>query len=490
MSALFDAIADLSLSIESIDRTQRERDTSSGFVRTTTTFHLSGPESADAGTSGSVHTGRGEDVTYDTEDHDALADAPAFDFTGEYTFTEFSSRLDEVDLFRTKSPERETARHYRRWAVESAALDLALRQNDLSLSAVVARDADPVRFVASMRLGDPPTTDRLDAVLDAYPDTEFKLDPTPDWDADVVEAVAATEAVRILDLKGLYEGTDVDADPDPDLYERLLSAFPDAVIEDPGLTDETRPLFDGEEGRISWDYPITGVASVENLSLPAAVGSEGDHPRGDVLRDGQPEVFERFEVQPVLVGPEKRLDPVARNVALDGDVRSIRGRCLDALDVPTVRLRRRADDVEVDVAPALAHAVDHPNGVEHPFVGGDPSHGDDALLPIVPVSSPVDRIDRRMEYRGFDPVHVPDDVGRPRRVREQRDGIGADRRRFRAGETTPETIRRSRRPVRESTRVELRVVHVLNRRNRESELVCRAHREVERRRVALEDSVD
>ena len=265
MSALFDAIADLSLSIESIDRTQRERDTSSGFVRTTTTFHLSGPESADAGTSGSVHTGRGEDVTYDTEDHDALADAPAFDFTGEYTFTEFSSRLDEVDLFRTKSPERETARHYRRWAVESAALDLALRQNDLSLSAVVARDADPVRFVASMRLGDPPTTDRLDAVLDAYPDTEFKLDPTPDWDADVVEAVAATEAVRILDLKGLYEGTDVDADPDPDLYERLLSAFPEAVIEDPGLTDETRPLFDGEEGRISWDYPITGVASVENL---------------------------------------------------------------------------------------------------------------------------------------------------------------------------------------------------------------------------------
>ncbi|QCC46855.1 hypothetical protein [Halobellus limi] len=265
MSDLFDSVADLPLAVESTERSRRERDTSSGFVRTTTTFHLSGPAAPDADGAEETHTGRGEDVSYDTADHDALADAPAFDLAGEYTFAEFSSALDDVDLFPTAPPERETARHYRRWAVESAALDLALRQNDLSLSEAVGRAPEPVRFVASMRLGDPPTTDRLHAVLDAYPDTEFKLDPTPEWDADLVEAVASTEAVRILDLKGLYEGTEVDADPDPDLYERLLSAFPEAVIEDPGLTDETRPLFDGEEGRVSWDYPITGVESVEDL---------------------------------------------------------------------------------------------------------------------------------------------------------------------------------------------------------------------------------
>ncbi|WP_256545727.1 hypothetical protein [Halobellus inordinatus] len=253
MSDLFDAVADLPLSIESTDRTRRDRDTSSGFVRTTTTFHLSG-----AG-----HTGRGEDVAYDTEDHDALADAPAFDFAGEYTFASFSAHLDDIDLFPTKPPERETARHYRRWAVESAALDLALRQNALSLAEAVDRDPAPLRFVVSTRLGDPPTTDRLDAILDAYPDTEFKLDPTAEWTDEVVEAAAATDAVRILDLKGLYEGTQVDTEPDPNLYGRLLDAFPEAVIEDPGLTSETRPLFDGEEGRVSWDYPITGVESVE-----------------------------------------------------------------------------------------------------------------------------------------------------------------------------------------------------------------------------------
>ena len=255
----FDAVADLPLSIESVDRTRRDRDTSSGFVRTTTTFHLSGTEA----------TGRGEDVTYDTEDHDALASAD-FDLAGEYTFASFSAHLDDVDLFPTKPPERETGRAYRRWAVESAALDLALRQNDLSLSAAVDRDPDPVRFVASMRLGEPPTTDRLDAVRNAYPDAEFKLDPTPSWDSDLIDEIAATGAVRILDLKGLYEGTQVDADPDPELYERLLSAFPDAVVEDPGLTPETRPLFDGEEARVSWDYPITGVASVEELPFEPA----------------------------------------------------------------------------------------------------------------------------------------------------------------------------------------------------------------------------
>ena len=260
MSDLFDAVADLPLTIESTERIRRDRDTSSGFVRATTTFGLSGPDGE-----GATHTGRGEDVTYDTADHDALAEAPAFDLAGEYTVASFSARLDELDLFPTKDPERKTGRAYRRWALESAALDLALRQNDLSLGEAVDRDPDPLRFVVSMRLGEPPTTDRLDAVLDAYPDSEFKLDPTTEWTDEVIEGVAATDAVRILDLKGLYEDTEVDAEPDPALYERLLDAFSDAVIEDPGLTAETRSLFDGEEGRVSWDYPITGVESVEEL---------------------------------------------------------------------------------------------------------------------------------------------------------------------------------------------------------------------------------
>jgi hypothetical protein len=35
-----------------------------------------------------------------------------------------------------------------------------------------------------------------------------------------------TGAVRTLDFKGHYEGTEVENPPDPGLYERLLEALP------------------------------------------------------------------------------------------------------------------------------------------------------------------------------------------------------------------------------------------------------------------------
>jgi hypothetical protein len=260
----FSRVADLPLTVDSVDYYQQDRDTSSGFVRKSTTFVLSGEGSE----------GRGEDVTYDTEDHDALP-APdsepfgdAFDLAGEYTFESFSARLDEVDLFPTKAPERETGHHYRRWGLESAALDLALRQADESLGAVLGREYDPVRFVASTRLGEPPSTDRVDAVLDRVPDAEFKLDPTVEWTAALVEELAATDAVRILDLKGQYEGTEVDQEPDADLYRLVFEGFPDAVVEDPALVSETEGIVEAHRERLSWDYPITGVASVEALPYP------------------------------------------------------------------------------------------------------------------------------------------------------------------------------------------------------------------------------
>ncbi|WP_410766665.1 hypothetical protein [Haloferax sp. DFSO60] len=255
---LFDHVADLPLSLESVSREQFERDTSSGFLRKTTVFALSGGS----------ETGRGEDVTYDTEDHDALAetDDDVFDLVGDYdSFAEFSAVLDDVDLFPTKEPERESSEHYRRWAVESAGLDLALRQNETDLARAVGRERHPVRFAVSTRLGDDPTADRVEMLLERDSNMEFKLDPISAWDDDLVATLSTLDCVRILDLKGRYEGTSVDQAPDAELYERVLSGFPEAVIEDPAFTDETRPLFDGEEARVSWDAPITGVESVEEL---------------------------------------------------------------------------------------------------------------------------------------------------------------------------------------------------------------------------------
>lgn len=251
---LFDRVAELELRIDGADLALRERETSSGFTRTTTIVSLHG-EGA---------TGRGEDVTYETDDHEAFVAAGLPDLAGEYTFAEFSERLDALDLF-PEPPDREVFREYRRWGVESAALDLALRQAGIDLATALGRTYAPVRFVVSTRLGDPPSTDRLETLLAIHDDLEFKLDPTGDWTAELASEVAATDRVRILDLKGQYEGTDVDADLDPELYRLLVETFPDAVLEDPKMTDETRPILEGHEDRISWDAIVHGIDDVRTL---------------------------------------------------------------------------------------------------------------------------------------------------------------------------------------------------------------------------------
>jgi len=253
--ALYDHLADLPIRIADETRTRHERDTSSGFTRATTIFELHGD--------GAV--GRGEDVTYDTVDHDTLAEIDALVPTGEFTFDEFSTALDDIDLFPTKEPEQPSGHHYRRWGIESAALDLALRQAGTDFASALDRERGPLNFVVSTRLGDPPTTDRVETILDHHPDLGLKLDPTSDWDDELVAALADTDAVRLLDLKGHYVGTTVDQPPDPDLYERVIEGFPDAVIEDPALTGETRALIDPVQDRISWDAPITSVESVRDL---------------------------------------------------------------------------------------------------------------------------------------------------------------------------------------------------------------------------------
>lgn len=261
-------IADLSLEIASVSTTRLERETSSEFTRATTEVTLAGLAAESAGDD--RLEGIGEDVTYETEEHDRLAETGLPDLTGEYTLESFSDALEDMDLFPAGAPDREVFRNYRRWALESAAFDLALRQTDVGLEDALERSLEPVRFVTSTRLGDPPTVDRLEQLHEQVPDLEFKLDPTPEWDDAVVDSIqdaVGTDAIQILDLKGQYEGTDVDVPADPDLYERVLEAFPEAVIEDPGVTDETRPLLEDSavRSRLSWDAPIHGVDDVEAL---------------------------------------------------------------------------------------------------------------------------------------------------------------------------------------------------------------------------------
>jgi len=252
--SLYDAVADLQTTVEAWSLNRHRRDTSSGFERVTTEFVAEGSD----------QVGRGEDVTYDTEDHERL-DGAALDLpTGEFTVDEFSTALESVELFPAAEPERPVSRPYRRWGVESAVLDLALRQHGQSLASAFDRSYEPLSFVVSTRLGEPPTTDRLEELLAIQPDLGFKLDPTADWDRALAERIEQLASVRILDLKGQYVGTSVDGTVDPDLYETVFETFPDAVVEDPATTDATEQIVADHADRVSWDAPIHGVADVDD----------------------------------------------------------------------------------------------------------------------------------------------------------------------------------------------------------------------------------
>ena len=246
------AIAGLPLLVEGYELEGLSLDVSSDFTRRTTVVHLRG----------GGEEGVGEDVTYDGDEHAALqAWRHRLPLAGEHTLDSFSELLGGLDLF-PERPEREVYVSYRRWAFESAALDLALRQAGRSLGDALGREARPVRFVVSTRATD------LEPLLALYPDTRFKLDPTPEWTDALVAQLAALHRVETVDLKGAYHGTVVDNPPDPVLYRRVAEGFPEAWIEDPGLTPETDEVLRPHRERITWDAVIHSVADVEALPFP------------------------------------------------------------------------------------------------------------------------------------------------------------------------------------------------------------------------------
>lgn len=254
----WERIAGLPLEIETYELEPLQALVSSEFERKSTVIQMAG----------SGHVGMGEDVTYDAVDHEILQSAgPTLPLQGRWTIRSFSERIASLDLF-PEEPQREVSRRYRVWAYESAALDLALRQSDTALHEVLARTPEPVRFVVSLRLGEPPSTAPLKQRLDAYPSLRFKLDPTSSWSEELIAELVATGAVESVDFKGYYSGSIVDQAPDPVLYRRVAEAFPEAWIEDPALTPETDAALASHRERFSWDAPIHSVTDIEALPYP------------------------------------------------------------------------------------------------------------------------------------------------------------------------------------------------------------------------------
>ena len=237
--ALWDSLADLEVRIDDYSLQRRESQTPSGWSRVTTTVVMQGDGAQ----------GEGEDVTYDAAMHDGVPEELML--AGTWSFEDLFHRLDEFE---------ELAEGYRRWAFESAVLDLLLRQNELGFGEALGRAERPLRFVVSTRAAP-------EDWLDVAPGLEFKLDAETDWDRPLLARLRALDRVRVVDLKAYYRGTSVDLAPDPDLYRAIVEELPDVVIEDAWLDDGLREALAGAEDRLSFDAPVHSLSDLDALPL-------------------------------------------------------------------------------------------------------------------------------------------------------------------------------------------------------------------------------
>jgi hypothetical protein len=257
-AGLYDRLRTLPVSIEDVTLEERRVETESrSFVRTIFQVHGEGT------------TGYGEEVSPQPEAHEQLRTEGLSLPTGVHTVGTFANALDEWPLL--NGSEYEGDRSYLRWGIESAVLDLALKQADKTLADVLDESFDPVTFVASVNFDSQPETAPVQRLLERVPGLGLKIDVSEELSRRQLEELAATGAVRVLDLKGQY-GPEIGAPADPDLYEQLFELFPDALIEDPTVTDETRDILAKRTTRISWDAPIRDVDDIESLPWkPSAV---------------------------------------------------------------------------------------------------------------------------------------------------------------------------------------------------------------------------
>src|ERR671917_554401 len=260
-SSQWPRLADLSLVVESCEYDRLHALLANDFNRVTTHVRVIG-----AGADG-----LGEDVSLMEEDGTSLHEArPALGLEGEWTLASFSDHLATLDLF-VKPPEWEGALRWRRWAFESAALDLALRQAGRALHEVLELEPQLLRFVNSLGLGKEPSIEPVRRRLARSRGVRFKLDAQATWPPALVDQVAATGAVDTIDFKGQY-GFDVE---DPEalgaLYDRVLPAFPDAYLEDPHDLPEIAQRLGDHLERVSYDAPIRSADDIGATPLAARV---------------------------------------------------------------------------------------------------------------------------------------------------------------------------------------------------------------------------
>lgn len=198
--------------------------------------------------------GVGESVAWSTEDQERFAAAcPALVPTGARTLAEIQQATS-------------VASAHDRAAIESAALDLALRQASTNLFVAAGRKPRPVRFCRSLgreavtRAGGP--LEALRALRAGDPAARVKLDTDPaGWSESTWRALASTRRVVVVDFKRQGDAKQVA------LAHRHL---PTAWLEDPPLEalDAAAPW----QGRVALDgYVLSAADLAPPIAAPGAV---------------------------------------------------------------------------------------------------------------------------------------------------------------------------------------------------------------------------
>jgi hypothetical protein len=247
--SLWPRLAALPLRVDGYELDVLSADMANGMVRRTIQVRLLG-----AG-----HDGLSEDVSPFPDEAEPLRNALAgLPLAGEWTLGSLCDHLATLEQWSTP-PEYDAAKLWRNWSYEAAALDLALRQAGRALHEVLDREPRPLTFVNSLGLGDPPSTDTIHRRIANHPDVRFKLDAAAAWTLAVCEDLAATGAVDVVDFKGQYGMEVEDAEALGAMYERVVSTFPDAILEDPHDLPEVAGPLAPHTGRVSYDAPIHSV---------------------------------------------------------------------------------------------------------------------------------------------------------------------------------------------------------------------------------------
>lgn len=258
---LLEAINNLSVTIESVSTHQLSLQGGMKRIRTIVELH------------GKSQSGCGEDIAYFTDTQNALPaalKAAESKLVGTWTIKSFSDMLDTgLTLDLPNPPSWDDKSGYHRWAIESAVLDLALRQANTNLAELIGVSWNPLRTSLSMGLSEDNPKKKLEAWLERDPNISFKLDVSTWWDKDLITALASlgSNAISTIDFKALYKGSWADNDYPPQMYTDVAQLLPQVLIEDADLTQANREAL-GSIGlsRLSWDFPITCPEDIPGLS--------------------------------------------------------------------------------------------------------------------------------------------------------------------------------------------------------------------------------